>query len=507
MRNRYGTVHAVLHYTGLILISLGFLLLIPLLFVLIGKEFTEGLSTLYAFALPSALAFSIGLLFKRVFNEGRLYTLRAMLICSLCWIACSAIGALPYVIAGGAGYLNAYFETMSGFTTTGITMFSGLDLMPKSILFWRSLTQWLGGLGILALFLLISYRGSAAHALFGAESHKIEVERPAPGLQNTLKILWGFYCGFTLLIFVGLLFAGMPAFDSLCHGLTSLATGGYSPHDASIEFYRLTGHAHYRLIEYIIILGMLLGGINFLVHFRILRGNVKALFDNAEIKLWWGIIATCTLVILIERYARLNGSAGLPLASADFLKQLEENFRIVLFQVISILTTTGFATRAIGGAFFGNAAKQIFLVLMVIGGCVGSTSGGIKVLRAFILLKLIKRELFRLRTPRHTISSVLIDGRQVGMNEIQRTGGLLSAWIILIIIGGVITALLSHYSSYNAFSGMFSAVGNIGPCYIPASEMSELNPIIKIAYIIGMLAGRLEILPVLILLNPRAWRY
>lgn len=507
MRNKYSTVHAVLHYTGLILISLGFLLLIPLLFVLIGGEIKDSPATLLAFLLPSVISFSLGLLFKRVFHESRIYTLRAMLICTLCWISCSAIGALPFVIGVGAGYLDAFFETMSGFTTTGITMFSSLDLMPKSILFWRSFMQWLGGLGILTLFLFVGYKGSGAHALFGAESHKIEVERPAPSLQNTLKILWGIYGGFTLLIFVGLLAAGMGSYDSLCHCLTTLATGGYSPHDASIAFYRLNGYTHYRLIEYIIIIGMLMGGINFLIHFRVLRRNVKALFDNSEIKLWWGIIGICTLVILIERLVRIEGTSGMPITSAGFLKKLEENFRIVLFQVTSLLTTTGFATRNIGGAFFGNAAKQIFLIFMVIGGCVGSTSGGIKVLRVFILFKLVKRELFRLRTPRHTASSVLIDGRPVGLNEIQRVGALLFAWIILIIIGGAITALLSNHSPLSAFSGMFSALGNIGPCYIPAKEMSELNAIVKVTYIIGMLAGRLEILPVLILLNPRAWRY
>jgi trk system potassium uptake protein TrkH len=507
MRNRFQTTNVVLYYTGLILIFLGILLLVPLLFVIFGGETAQGRETLYAFLVPSALSFAIGFAFKSVFREGRPYTLRAMLICSMGWIACSAIGAVPFVIGIGAGYVDAYFETMSGFTTTGITMFSGLDEMPASILFWRSFTQGLGGIGILAFFLVLGYKGSDTHRLFGAESHKIDVDRPVPGMANTIKILWMIYAGFTLVIFLGLLAAGMPAFDSLCHCQTALSTGGYSPHDASIEFYRQSGHPHYVLIEYIVIAGMLMGGINFLTHFRVLTGKIRALFGNIEMKVWWGIIGACTAAMLLERYLRIDRPAAAALASIDFWAGLEENFRIVLFQVVSILTTTGFATRDIASPFFGSTAKQIFLVLMVIGGCVGSTGGGIKVLRAIILAKLLRRELFRLRSPRQAISKVMIDGNPVPAGEIQRASALFFTWIAMLATGGVITAFLSHHDPLSSFSGMFSALGNIGPCYISAGDMAQLSPAIKIVYIIGMLAGRLEILPVLMLLNPKAWKY
>ena len=172
--------------------------------------------------------------------------------------------------------------------------------------------------------------------------------------------------------------------------------------------------------------------------------------------------------------------------------QIEENFRLVLFQVISIITTTGFATQDIGSAFFGHVARQLFLVMMVIGGCVGSTGGGIKI--------------FRLRSPVKTVSTILIDGKPLGSHEVYRVAGLFFTWIVLLVLGGSITALLSQLNALQAFSGMFSALGNIGPCYIPYEQNSQLHPVIKLVYIFGMLAGRLEILPVLLFFSPKAWR-
>ena len=428
-----------------------------------------------------------------------------MLVCSLGWIIFSAIGALPFVIGIKSSYINGVFEAMSGFTTTGITMFTGLDQMPKSILFWRSLTQWIGGLGILTFFLAVTYRGGKAHSLFGAESHKIGMDRPVPGLANTLKILWMIYAGFTTVIIVGLSFSGMSFFDSVCHSFTALSTGGFSPHDASIEYYRFIGHPHFIWFEYILIIGMLMGGTNFLIHYRILRRDIKALFDNTEMRYWWSFIAVFVIIILVER--AISTGFFTELSAPYFsLSNLEENFRIVLFQVVSILTTTGFATRDIGSPFFGYAARQLFLVMMIIGGCVGSTGGGLKVLRISILVQLIRREIFRLRTPSRAVSSIMVDGKIIDTDELYRVSALFFMWITLLIIGGLVTAFFSDLGAFESFSGMFSALGNIGPCYIPVQVMGQLNPVIKLVYIIGMLAGRLEILPVLIIFSSKSWR-
>lgn len=505
MRNRFHTVHTVLNLLGSLLILLGIFLLIPLIVTFIYREQHQTWRTLFAFLLPSIISFSLGLSLTALFKSANPTKLQAMLVCSLGWIIFSAVGALPFVIGIQSSYINGVFEAMSGFTTTGITMFKGLDHLPKSILFWRSLTQWIGGLGILTFFLAVTYRGGKAHSLFGAESHKIGTDRPVPGLANTLKILWAIYTGFTAVIIIGLSFAGMSFFDSICHSFTALSTGGFSPHDASIEYYRLIGHPHFIWFEYILTIGMLMGGMNFLIHYRVLRRDVKALFDNTEMKYWWSFIALFALIILIERLVSTEflSKLSLPLFS---WQNLEENFRIVLFQVVSIITTTGFATRDIGSHFFGHAARQLFLIMMVIGGCVGSTGGGLKVMRVSILVQLIRREIFRLRTPSRAVSSIMIDGKVIDTDEIYRVSGLFFMWIALLVLGGLTTALFSNVGAFESFSGMFSALGNIGPCYIPTEVMGQLNPLIKIIYIFGMLAGRLEILPVLIIFSSKSWR-
>lgn len=505
MRNRFQTINVVFNVLGSLLVILGVFLLLPILVVVVSGEFRNGSSTLIAFLISSLVAFASGLSLRALFKPGSLGVVQSMLVCSLGWIGFSMLGALPFVLILKTSYLNGFFEAMSGFTTTGITMFTGLEYMPKSLLFWRSLTQWVGGLGILTFFLAVTYRGDGAHMLFGAESQKIGMQRPVPGLANTLKILWGIYTGFTLLIMIGLSLAGMPLFDSLCHGFTCVATAGFSPHDASIGYYALNGFVHYRWIEYILIIGMFLGGTNFLIHYRILNRDWKAVFDTQEMRLWWIFIVMFTSLILIERLCRIDLPVLEPYASG-FWYLIEANVRSVLFQVVAIITTTGYATQDIGGAFFGHVARQLFLVMMVIGGCMGSTGGGLKVLRVRILLQAIKREVFRIRSPRRAVSRILIDGELIDTNEIMRASGLFFAWVLLLIIGGGVTAFFSDLGAYESLSGMFSALGNIGPCYISTPVMGQLNSIIKLVYIFGMLAGRLEILPVLLLFSGRAWR-
>ncbi|MBN1697378.1 MAG: TrkH family potassium uptake protein [Spirochaetales bacterium] len=505
MRNRLSTISIIINSLGSLLIILAVILLLPLIVAFINGEPSSGMSSWWAFLIPSGIALFIGLLFYFLVPKGTPYTRAAILICSLAWIAFSAIGALPFVFCLKTGYLDAFFETMSGFTTTGITIFRGLDTMPRSIIFWRALIQWIGGLGILTLFLAVLSGKGEAHRLFGAESHKVDAERPVPGLSSTVKILWAIYIGFTLFIITLLMFAGVRLFDGICHGMTAIATGGFSPYDASIGVYKLSGHPNYIYIEYIIILGMILGGTNFLIHFRVLKGDIKALIDNSEMRYWWTIILSFVAVIAIERF--FSGAVPPPVDSTPggYAVWFEENLRASLFHTVSIITTTGFVTEDIGGMFFGSAAKLLFLVMMVIGGCVGSTGGGFKVFRISILAKLIKREVFRLRAPERSVAPLVVDGKVVNPLEIYRACGIFFAWIVLIVAGGCITSLFSDLDAGSAFSGMCSALGNIGPCYISVDQMISLNPVVKITYIVGMLAGRLEILPVLLLFSRRAW--
>lgn len=506
MRNQWQTVHAVLRNVGSLLFVLGGFLFLPVVIAFIAGETGDNLLTLIAFAGPGFFSILLGIIARRYLPPGELNGIQAMLTCSLGWIVFSLIGALPFCIALGVGYLDAVFETMSGFTTTGITMFTGLDAMPKSIIFWRSLTQWIGGLGILTFFLAISFQGPSAHRLFGAESHKIETGWPVPGLTSTLKILWGIYILFSSLIYLGLISFGMDIFDSACHTFTVLSTGGFSPHDASIGYYQQSAYPHFIAIEYVIILGMLLGGTSFIIHYRLLCGKFKDLINNTEMRYWLGFMTVFILLIFSERIFSTRSETGFLPGKGSCFQKIEENFRTVAFQVISIITTTGFATRDIGGPFFGPMARQLFLVMMVIGGCVGSTSGGFKVLRTAIMIKAVRREVFRLRAPRNAVSSIIIDGKPLPIDEIRRVGALFFAWIALLAAGGIITAVFSRLDGFSALSGSFSALGNIGPCYIPAADIPQLHPCIKITYIFGMLAGRLEILPVLLLFSRKAWR-
>jgi len=506
MRGFAKTVAVILHFFGPMLIAGGFCLLAPLVVAVLDGELQEGYRTCVAFLVPAALCFGLGFAFKKFFHAKTPNVIQATLICSLSWLGFSAIGAIPFVIGIHSTYLDGFFEAMSGFTTTGITMYTGLDRMPKSILFWRALTQWVGGLGILTMFLAVSTRVEGSHQLFGAEGHKIEVDRPVPGLVNTIHILLGIYGLFTILIIVSLFALGMSFFDSVCHSFAALATGGFSPYDASIEYYRITGHSNYIWLEYVLIIGMLMGGSNFLVHYRVITRHPKALIDNAEMRYWWGLISLFTALILLERFLRVQPFPAADLFGPPFWHRLEEDFRITLFQVVSIITTTGFGTRDIATPYFGEAARQLFLVMMVIGGCVGSTGGGIKVLRVVILNKLIRREVFRLRVPSNAITTIVVDGKVIELDEIQRVAALFFGWMVLLVFGGMVTEFLSHHSGYAAYSGMFSALGNVGPCYIPLEDIGKLHPFIKVVYIFGMLTGRLEILPVFLLFSRRAWR-
>jgi trk system potassium uptake protein TrkH len=332
--------------------------------------------------------------------------------------------------------------------------------------------------------------------LFGAESHKIDSSRPEPGMKHTLKILWGIYALLTAMVAAGLAAAGMSVFDGVNHSMTALSTGGFSPHDASIAWYSVPGRADHVLLEYILIAGMVAGGTSFLVHYRILRGRLSSLWKGAEVRLWWWLIAILTGLILAEHLASGQALTG----------GIEEAFRKILFQVTSILTTTGFGTVSLTDPFFGSVARQLFLVMMVIGGCVGSTGGGIKVLRVAILWRLVKQEVRRLFYPSRAINRIVIDGRIVDRAEVHRVSAIFFAWICLLVVGGTTTALLSDLDGYTSFSGMFSALGNIGPSFMTVAQGASLHPLVKVVYIFGMLAGRLEIVPVLLLFSPAAWK-
>jgi len=499
VRNRWAYWRPVLGYLGLLTWVFGVMALVPLGVHVVAESAAHTPVPVTAFLAPAVIALTAGLVLKRNLRFPPLDSRRAMVLCALGWLVVSAVGALPFYLGMQIPLIDAYFESVSGFTTTGITMLQGLEQLPPSILFWRSFIQWLGGLGILTFFLGVLYTGQSAQELFGAESHKVFAQRPAPSLLRTLRILWFIYAAYTAVLAAALVLEGMTVFDAVNHAMTSLSTGGYSPYDASVGAYRATGHPHYRLIEYTITVGMMLGGMSFMVHYRVLRGGIRALWDSLEIRLWWLLLAGATALIMLDHFRQFAADAGT-------LAGWEATFRTSVFQVVALATTTGFGTEDIAADYFPGAAKQIFLVLMVIGGCVGSTGGGLKVLRVGVLLAMLRRQMHRLIHGRRAIVPVVVDGEVVEAEELRRIGALFFGWVLLLVVGGLVTALLSDHGALESASGMFSALGNIGPCYIPVAGLGALHPVVKIVYILGMVAGRLEILPLLLLVSPRTWK-
>lgn len=488
--------NTILYFLSILAFIMAFIMIIPLVLAFI---YQDGTAIYQAFYYTIIISLIVGVSLKLPTKSKDLYIdlTTAMLLCALGWIIVSILGALPFIIGLNKSFIDSFFEAVSGFTTTGITVFTGLDLMPKSIIFWRSLMQLLGGLGILTFFLLISTRAQGeTWQLFSAESHKINVSRPVPNVFKTVKILWLIYLGFMLLESIILMLLGLSVFDAFTHSFTTLSTGGFSRYDASIAHFANSGYSNYILIEYVITFFMFLGGINFLLHFRFFTKDYESIKKNSEFKTFLKLIFYSTFFISILIIV-LN-TAG--------IFNAEEIFRKTLFQIVSIITTTGFGTHDINSDFFPAAARQIFLIFMLIGGSVGSTSGGIKVMRLNILGGLFKREIKKIYLPNHAVLPVTLDKKIIKNDEINKLTGLFSFWLILIVIGGVITSIFSDLNGWQSFSGMFSAMGNIGPFFFSVEKMASLSPVIKTTYIIGMLAGRLEIIPIIILLNKNAWK-
>ena len=486
----------ILHYTGALIFIISVILILPLMISVFNNEGYE-ISVIYLLTISVFIV--IGMLLYRL-NKVRkeINIATGMLLCSLGWIIGSFIVSIPFYLIFEIPYLDAYFEAMSGFTTTGITMLTGISNYPASILFLRALIQWLGGLGILTFFLLVTFRvGSGVWHLFTAESHKAVNSRPVPNIFKTIKILWSIYIVLTVLLVIILIFLGLSFYDSITHAFTTLSTGGYSNYDASIDYFRTAGYSNYILIEYAFIIFMFFGGVNFLIFFKLKNLEFSDVFNDRELKLYFRIIVFTTILIIfsvmIANTININ------------FRNIENNFRKVLFQVTSILTTTGYGTKDIAAPYFTAFARQLFLFLMLIGGSVGSTGGGIKVYRALILKELFTREIKTLGYPRKAVKPIVINHSIIEKSEIYRISGIFFAWLSFLLIGGLITAFFSDHTALESISGMFSAVNNIGPSYISVSEMIDLNPIIKVTYIIGMLAGRLEIIPVIALFNKDIW--
>ncbi len=506
MKSQFKQYVSIVSYLGALMIVMGVLLFLPLIIYVIYGEHFEHEKILLAFVLPGFFSIILGSFLQKQLPSTVPSVKEAMLITALGWLVASAIAGIPFMIGINKSFIDSFFEAASGLTTTGITVFTGLDDMPRSILFWRSLIQWVGGLGILTFFLAVSFRGATAAAtLFSAESHKISSGRPVPGIFNTLKILWGIYIIFTVSCFLLLVLEGVGIFDAANHCLTAISTGGFSTHDASVGYY--SNYPHGYLIEYTFIFFMLMGGINFLVHYKVLKGEWRTIYKDFEIRWFWGILFLATLLVVLDHMFKTDFQTLCTTKKFnDLCYTIHDIFRISLFQVSSLITSTGYATKDINSPFFPALAKQVFVLLMIVGGCVGSTAGGIKLLRVGVLTQSLKAELRQIVSSPNCVIPVVVQGKIIGNKEMQRISALVLSWFALIAVGAWITAIFSDLDSWQSISGMASALGNMGPFYFSVEKMASLNPIIKLTYTVGMIAGRLEILPIFVLFYRSSWK-
>ncbi|UCF10813.1 MAG: TrkH family potassium uptake protein [Candidatus Bipolaricaulota bacterium] len=488
----------IAHYFGIVLIVFAFLQALPLLVSALSEQTVEFPSVTYG--VPAAVSLLLGALLTRLFRPRELTSGQAMAVGVLAWVALSLIGAVPLWIALDFSYLDMLFESVSGFTTTGMTIILprsqelspiALNDLPDSLLVWRALTQWIGGLGIFTLFLAVTLRGGARHNLLAAEVHKAASGRPVPGLLHSLRILWALYVVMTAACAAILMIFMRDPVDAVVHALTALSTGGFSTYDASVGHFSAGPHA--AAIEYTLIVFMFLGGTSFLIHWNVIRGRWRQVTANRELRLWLLLLLGATFLVAVRRGP--GGDAG-----------LHERIRSSLFHVVSIATTTGYTTHDIGSAAFSGLAQQVFLWLMLIGGCVGSTAGGAKVWRLGLLLRVMRHHARRAVLPSSAVVPLVYDGAPVPRMEVTRTATVMFSWIVLLAVGSVVLSATTSLSVAAALSGSFSSLGNVGPSLITVDQFAELGAAAKLWMIFAMIAGRLEILPVLLLVQRRAWR-
>jgi len=412
----------------------------------------------------------------------------AFAIVSLGWIVVAFFGTIPFLLAGTfSSFIDAYFETMSGFTTTGATVLTNIESQPHGILFWRNFTQWLGGMGIIVLGIAILPKlAVGGRQLLAAESPGPSLEILKPRITETAKIMWGIYLLFSLSEVILLKLAGLTLFDSFIHMFSTMSTGGFSSHTSSIGFFDRAR------VETIITIFMFLAGGNFALYYYLLKGNPKALFKDSEFRFYGFVMITAIILVTFNLWGGTYES-------------IWSSFRHAVFQVVSINTTTGFATQDFN--LWPPLSRGILLLLMFVGGCAGSTAGAMKNIRILILLKKGYQELLRLAHPRAVIP-VRLGGRPVEERVIAGITGFFILYILLFVISSLILMKLG-IDMVSSVTATAATIGNIGPGLglVGASQnYAFLPPVAKVTLCLNMLLGRLEIYTVLVLLLPSTWR-
>lgn len=447
-------------------------------------------SALIPLLLSSGVTALSGLLFwflNRKFKRENLGKREGYVIVSFSWVIFSLFGALPfYITVSDLSFTDAFFETISGFTTTGSTIFSDIESLPEGLLYWRALTHWLGGMGIIVLSLaILPLLGIGGMQLFAAEVPGITKDKLHPRIKETAKRLWGIYILLTFLQAILLMLGGMSLYESLCHAYATMSTGGFSTrNEGMMEF------SPY--IQYVVIVFMFLAGANFTLHYWFLKGKLKTIWKNDEFRFYLALVLIPT--ILITTGLLNQGILG-----------AESSFRKALFQVVSIITTTGFVSD--NYLLWPGSMWFILFLLMFVGGSAGSTGGGVKVVRHLLLLRNSRLELRRLIHPMAVIP-VRLNGKAVSENVIFKVTAFFLIYIFSVSIGTFLITLLG-IDFETSIGAVTSAIGNIGPgigMVGPICNFSFLPDIAKWLLSFLMLIGRLELFTVLILFSPSFWK-
>lgn len=473
----------IAYLTGVIILIEAAFMLLPLVVALLYGEMS-GVWFLVTLAAAALLGFVLTQLrpVKRT-----MYAREGFVITALAWIVISLIGAAPFTLSGQIpNYLDAVFETVSGFTTTGASILPNVEALDQCMLFWRSFTHWLGGMGILVFMLaLVNLAGGEANHLLRAESPGPSVSKMVPNMRKSSAILYTIYMVMTLAEVVLLVLGGMPLFDSLCHAFGTAGTGGFGVKAASIGYY----DSYY--LQGVIAVFMVLFGVNFNVYFFLLMRKFSMALRNTELRAYLAIVLVSTVTIALN--------------IAGMMPSLFDAFHHAFFTVSSIITTTGFATVDFNQ--WPELSRLLLVLLMIVGACAGSTGGGVKVSRFVILTKATAYEIRRLLHPR-SVKVLTMDGKPIGRETVQGVQGYMMVYFFVTVISMLLVSL-DNFDLTTTITAVEATLNNIGPglnLVGPTENFALFSPLSKIVLTLDMLLGRLELFPVLILLLPSTWR-
>ncbi len=474
----------ILKSLGILLIFEAVAILFALLVCIIYEE-----NEYKAFLFTFIITLIVGLLLYLVkVKTNNFFPRDGFAVVGIGWIVVSFFGSLPFFISGSIPmFIDSLFESVSGFSTTGASVIENIESLSKGILFWRSMTHWIGGMGVLMLALaILPSLGAKTLYVLKAESPGPDPGKLVPKIGQTAKILYGIYVLITLLEIISLVFAGLPLYDAIIHSFGTAGTGGFSSKNLSIGAYNNVA------VEIIITIFMFAFGVNFALYYHAFKGNITSFFKNAEFKFYVGIIIVSIAAIMINTYNRVFESVG-------------ETLRYSAFQVSSIITTTGYSTHDFNA--WPVFSRSLLVLLMFVGASSGSTGGSIKVIRILLLIKAVKREAFRIIHPR-AVKTVKLGNSVVDENIVTAVLTFFVAYIIIFVLSVLIISF-EGMDIVTTVTSVAATIGNIGPglgLVGPTGNYAQFSPVSKITLSICMIVGRLEIYPILLLVFPSFWR-